>query len=270
MIQYNELVGIKVNMEQINQLNKDLAPTGFEYNYRQDIFYARRDAWQKEYGYRGLYDKLAPNFNMIFDCEPIKFSYKDKDWMIELWKGQYGLLTGAEVGVYVSEDGKHYQCVPENEELYMGFALKKNDKMLVTRFDKHWWLTSFILGEYSKPKELTLIVYIELKDNEMCLAVINALRDMGYNNENLNVMGNSVKITFKKPFTKQSRTRHSPIAKINSAANKRNCRLYNKYTKEQEHTIDKIEYIKEHVPKLYKFAVKIFEGWRKIVMKENK
>ena len=32
----------------------------------------------------------------IIDCEPIYFSYGGKRWLIELWKGQYALTTGAE------------------------------------------------------------------------------------------------------------------------------------------------------------------------------
>ena len=42
------------------------------------------------------YDKTAPYFNMVFDCEPVYFDYNGRTWLIEFWKGQYGINTGAE------------------------------------------------------------------------------------------------------------------------------------------------------------------------------
>ena len=46
------------------------------------------------------YDAAALAMNAIIDCEPIFFDYAGKTWLIELWKGQYGLETGCEIGVY--------------------------------------------------------------------------------------------------------------------------------------------------------------------------
>ena len=37
---------------------------------------------------------------MIIDAYPVYFDYQDKTWMIEFWRGQYGINTGAEIGVY--------------------------------------------------------------------------------------------------------------------------------------------------------------------------
>jgi len=45
-----------------------------------------------------LYDEAAAPLGMIVDCEPIHFEYKGKRWLIQFWKGQYDLPTGAEVG----------------------------------------------------------------------------------------------------------------------------------------------------------------------------
>ena len=39
---------------------------------------------------------------MIIDCEPVRFYYGGKKWLIELWKGQYGMTTGCEIGVYTA------------------------------------------------------------------------------------------------------------------------------------------------------------------------
>ena len=86
--------------QQQNALNNDLKDSGFAYHLMDDYFYSRMDCWQREVGYCRLYDEGAPFFNMIFDAEPITFSYGGKRWLIELWKGQYGITTGAEIGIY--------------------------------------------------------------------------------------------------------------------------------------------------------------------------
>lgn len=73
---------------------------GFDYDSKKDAFYSTKDAWQKNFGYCHLYDVLAPEFRMIIDTEPIRFNYNNKNWLIAFWKGQYGIVTGAEIGIY--------------------------------------------------------------------------------------------------------------------------------------------------------------------------
>ncbi len=74
--------------------------TGFAYDKERDFFYSSLYPWQRRFGYTRLYDVVAPTLSMIIDSEPIRFEYKGYKWMIELWKGQYGMTTGCEVGVY--------------------------------------------------------------------------------------------------------------------------------------------------------------------------
>ena len=71
---------------------------GFLYNPDQDIIYSRMDALQRSFGYAFGYDAAALGMNADLDCEPIFFDYDGKHWMIELWKGQYGLETDAKSG----------------------------------------------------------------------------------------------------------------------------------------------------------------------------
>jgi len=73
---------------------------GFAYPPEKDIFYSTKNAWQKNFGYTRLYDILAPIFRIIIDTEPIKFNYNNKNWLITFWKGQYGIVTGAKIGIY--------------------------------------------------------------------------------------------------------------------------------------------------------------------------
>ena len=73
---------------------------GFWYDPVQDIIYSRMDPVQRKFGYTYGYDASALLMGMAIDCEPIFFKYGGKTWMIELWKGQYGLMTGCEIGIY--------------------------------------------------------------------------------------------------------------------------------------------------------------------------
>ena len=79
---------------------------GFQLDHSQNIFYSKITAWQRRFGYCRLYDEAAAPLGMIIDCEPIYFTYDGRQWLIEFWKGQYGMTTGAEMGVYYTqEDG---------------------------------------------------------------------------------------------------------------------------------------------------------------------
>lgn len=249
---------------QVRQFNKELYPSGFAYDPEKDIFYSLKDAWQRNYGYRDAYDEMATYFNMIIDREPIKFEYQDKHWMIEMWKGQYGLATGGEVGIYVSDDGKNYRCVSEDEEIGIGMTLMKNRKILAQRHERHWWLTAFKLGEYSKPKDLVMIVDLELYDSQMCRAVVNELLRMGYNEHDFMYYRNVVRIRFDVALSKRQRSRNRIAARINMLINKYNCRLYRRYTKRYVCTLDKIGYIRIRIPFLYKFCLKVFSIWKRI------
>ncbi len=83
-----------------------LSVAGFKYDPYEDIFYSTKGAWQKNFGYGHIYDVTAPIFRMIIDTEPVHFSYNNKNWLITFWKGQYGITTGAEIGIYCTKEKK--------------------------------------------------------------------------------------------------------------------------------------------------------------------
>jgi hypothetical protein len=74
---------------------KIMSDLGFTYDETQDIYISRVDSWQRKAGYSFLVDLSAAPVGMIIDCEPIIFDYNGQVYMIELWKGQYDLSTGA-------------------------------------------------------------------------------------------------------------------------------------------------------------------------------
>lgn len=113
--------------------------------------------------------------------------------MIELWKGQYGITTGAEIGIYntASDDiktkqftGTYYDCASDDERLDMSFVLRKNGKVLFKRSGIHWWLTGFKLGEFSHLDTLTMDAKIKFPNRTMRDAFVNGLVDIGYRKKN--------------------------------------------------------------------------------------
>lgn len=252
------------SMAQVERINKEIAGSGFEFEPEQEIFISKHNAWQRKFGYRNLYDEMAESFGMIIDSEPVKFDYGGKKWLIEFWKGQYGITTGAEIGVYTSKDGRHYDSAREDEELFMSFILIKNRDVLIRRHDTHWWLTGFMLGEYSKPAELTMIAEIVFPDGQMCIQFINALRELGYNRKNMSVFRNTVRIRFEKPFTRQPDSKKSIRSRFKMKINKKNCKIFRRYTRRYKYTLDKIGYIKYRAPRLYEICVQTLGIWKKI------
>ncbi len=260
---YQKMVQLPIltQQEKRQKLNELIAPFGFAYDGKQDLFYSRIDSWQRKFGYGRIYDEAAAPLNMIIDCEPIYFDYQEKHWMIEFWKGQYGITTGGEVGIYYLPkrvQGEElllprlvYHCVEDEDTLRIKTILRKKGKELYFRRGYHWWLTGFVLGEFSKPKELEMDIEITLKDSQMRDAFLQGLYEAGYQRNELNVRGNTVWIHFTRPHTKQPVTRNRLFVAVKQWENKRNCKLYQKATKDYVNAYDKILALKERVPLLY-------------------
>ncbi len=247
--------------ERIAELNQELKPFGFVYEPYQDIFYSLMNPWQRELGYCRLYDEASAALSMIIDCEPITFEYNGRKWLIELWKGQYGMTTGGEIGIYYSTvpnldipgifTGTFYYSVSNEECINMSFALRKNGNILFTRNGYHWWLTGFKLGEFSKPSELSMDAILELYDRRMAYTFVNALQKAGYKEDEFSVSGSKVMIHFKKPHTPQPITRTAFTDFIMLRNNESYCNAYNHLTADYPDTIDKLEVVRKESPGMY-------------------
>ena len=243
-------------------LDKGIEIAGYGYDSEQEIFYCNMDAWQRNMGYSRLYDEASAPLGMIVDCEPIYFEYDGKVWLIEFWKGQYDLCTGCEVGVYTAEETElsttetpkytFYNCARNEDRLKIRFSLLKNGEVLFSRNDKHWWLTGFKLGEFSEPSELTMDLYITLKNNTMCNEFVKALKNVGYSEKEITITGNTVHLVFDKPRTTQPVTRTTETDRITQKKNKLLCDSYKGITEVYDNLKDKINAIKKQSPELYK------------------
>ena len=244
-----------------DELDKIIEAAGYRYDSEQDIFYSHMNAWQRNFGYCRLYDEACAPLGMIVDSEPFCFDYEGRKWLIEIWKGQYDMTTGCEIGIYNTSgpnlnipggfNGTFYHCVDNSERLDMSCVLKKDGKPLFTRNEKHWWLTGFVLGEFSEPEQLTMEVTITLKDRIMCNVFVNELIKAGYSSKEIKIDNNTVSFEFDKPHLPQPVTRTEETDRIIQKKNKLLCDLYKDITKSSVDLIDKINKVKEQNPEIY-------------------
>lgn len=157
---------------------------GFEYDEKQGIYYSSIDPWQKYFGFNFIYDMAAPIAGMHYDTERIQFRYDGKDWMIQLWKGQYGMTAGAEIGVYNKTDKiMQYQGVSEDEFLEMSFDFYNQGEYVFSRGpEKHWWLTGFKILNAGVPVLIDLDITIVLPTKSMADAFEKGLKKAARDN----------------------------------------------------------------------------------------
>lgn len=170
-----------------------LEPFGYYYVCDQDLVSTRNDAWQRRAGYTALFDKAALHFHMVFDALPIYFNHCGRTWLIELWKGQYGINTGAEVGIYHADGllepdeyaSAHFQAVDDSERLPVSFNLFRGERLLASMSHTTWWLTAFLVGMFTKPEQLSMEVTIGFPCQEMQHQFLEALDRISMENKSL-------------------------------------------------------------------------------------
>lgn len=157
---------------------------GFEYDEKQGIYYSSVNPWQKGFGFNVVYDMSAPLAGMYYATERIYFQYDNKDWMIQIWKGQYGMTAGAEIGVYNKTDKiMQYDCVSEDEFLEMSFVLyNQGEKMFERGPEKHWWLTGFKIMNIGVPILLDMDMTIKFPTKSMADAFEAGLKKANRDN----------------------------------------------------------------------------------------
>lgn len=242
--------------EKLDLLNRLAEPFGFCYLPAQDIMTSRLDAWQKDFGYRSLYDKTAPHFNMVFDCEPVYFDYKDHTWLIEFWKGQYGINIGGEIGIYYADsiltsdqyEQADFHGVSDSDFLPISMKLYFKGKQLFSIRQLHWWLTGFCMGNYCEPENLIMDISIAFPNEEMLQSFVKGLENLGYKTSELCMNCLRVSFSFSVPHTKQPRKVYRFQTQISQWGNRFLCKLYVYITKPFTCTIDRILYLYFFLP----------------------
>ncbi|MBQ7597967.1 MAG: DUF4474 domain-containing protein [Clostridia bacterium] len=184
---------------QIHNFLRDHEVLGYQYSYPDDYYYTNdKKCWQKYFGFSKFYDLVSPYILLEYDYVRVYFTYEGKDWMIQFWKGQYGLIFyGCEVGVYnrrhsSKEPGVFtlYNCAKEEDWMYMEQSLYHDTTGLGTYkreftrpWDKYWWCTGFKRGHLrveEPARELRSVGTIEMKDEEMVRLFTEGLEKCGF------------------------------------------------------------------------------------------
>lgn len=251
--------------EKIEKLNRALSAFGFCYDEENDAISSVRHPWQREMGYCSAYDEAAFSMYMIIDCEPVYFNYNGSRYLLELWKGQYGCTTGAEIGLYVNRSADpakqpedlFYESVGDEECLGMYFDLYKNGERILRRKGIHWWLTGFCVGMCSDREELSLEVGLTFPNGAMRAAFCEGLLRAGYAAKDIRVEQCTVRFRFNNPYSPQPNACGRWCRRRVMRRNLRNCRLYCKVTSAFCSTLDKITYIGFCFPLLYRTIIRI-------------
>lgn len=250
--------------EKCRLLDELIAPFGYTYLPSQDIFTSRLDAWQRDFGYCALYDDTAVLFNMVFDCLPVYFDYCGRTWLVELWKGQYGINTGCEIGVYHADrilgEFERRNAVfhaVENEEMpeitltFSSSANRrgKNCGIIARLCARHWWLAAFRMGCFSNPSSLCLQAQICLPNPEMAEAFVRGLVSAGYNRAQIQCRCCTVAFCFAKDAPRQKRGfLYRLAAWVVQWGNWFWCRVYLWVTRPFCSALDRILYLYYYLP----------------------
>ena len=170
----------------------------YQYSYVDDYYYTNdKEAWQYNFGFGKIYDFVSPYVLLEYDYIRIFFTYEGKDWMLQMWKGQYGMIFyGGEIGVYTrihSDEGvgfwTMFRCAAEEDWLKMEMTLWHEElngdwtREFTREYDYYWWCTGFKNGHLRQEEpadELRLTARITFKDEEMAKLVSDGLVDCGF------------------------------------------------------------------------------------------
>ncbi len=170
----------------------------YQYSYIDDYYYTNdKEAWQYNFGFGKIYDFVSPYILLEYDYIRVFFTYQNKDWMLQMWKGQYGLIFyGGEIGIYNRDhvdDGisewTFFNCPAEKDWLNMEMTLWHQEingnwtREFTREYTKYWWCTGFKNGHLRQEEpadELRLTGRITLKDAEMTKLVVDGLKECGF------------------------------------------------------------------------------------------
>ena len=174
---------------------KGLLGLGFECSVYDLFIYATVNCWMHDFGFCFFYDWFCyttPFFN--YRTRRFKFDYDGKEWMVQVWKGNYVITNGSEVGVYCRDRekfGTYYDCY--DGLMNMSLKLEYGDTLIYETSAEHWWLNGFKIGDtlYS-PSAMTMSFSVELLDEEMANALADAINSHYMHDVSCTVDGKTV------------------------------------------------------------------------------
>ncbi len=247
------------------------APFGYTYHCCCSFFSSTLDAWQKDAGYTWFYDYMAPRFQMVFDSLPVYFDYRGRTWLIEFWKGQYGINTGAEIGTYHADrllseaeyQVAHFSAVDEHEMLSCSLHLSEADGTYVKLSEKHWWLTAFLPGVFSRPGDLCLKSSLYFPHEEMLTAFYNGLCKAGYPADQITIQNLCLSFTFHRPMPEHYGLFTRFHRHLSQFLNRIYCRLFVWVTRPFVCTEDRVLYLYFYLPFCFRRLMRLHRFHRR-------
>lgn len=183
-----------------NNDNSGLCGSGFNFSLNEMITYATVDCWMRNFGFCVSYDIIANSMPILFNYNTRRFhfDYDGLEWMIQIWKGNYVVANGGEVGLYnrspENKFGTFYNCANNDQMLEMSLQIYAGDELLVNREpQRHWWANGFSLSKtVYLPASLTMKFSIVMPNEEMlnafCESIENHyMRDVSYTVDGLTI-----------------------------------------------------------------------------------
>ena len=203
-------------------------------SYQMDkngIFYVEKEPWQKQFGFTQIYDLASPLIQLVYGTVRVKFRYDyvyklheegankgkvvrdvtgkpvyetdekgnpiPKDWMVQMWKGRYGLvMLGGEIGIYTKPSTQsaefYYSAVAEEEIIMAMDVYQKNLEKGTTQYlftrgpESAWWLTGFVPGSFlneqssDKRSEVIMVGNLQFPTQEMTDIFVAAFEKAGF------------------------------------------------------------------------------------------
>ena len=170
----------------------------YMYSYVDDYYYTDdKNCWQDNFGFARIYDIVSPYFVLEYDYIRVFFPYDGQDFMVQLWKGQYGyVFYGGEIGIYHKDHSDKapgmltfFKCAEEKYWPYMTMSVYHEElngeyvREFTREYDKYWWCTGFKNGHLrvvEPADELRIIARVTMNDKEMATLFADGLEDCGF------------------------------------------------------------------------------------------
>jgi len=171
---------------------KDSAPPMKLLEYKMDengIFYIARPTWM-EYLYQ------EPGLQMAYGSVRVKFQYDQKDWLIQMWKGRYGIgivMLACEICIATKplmQTAEEYTLATPEEELVLkmdvyqkNFQTRKIQHLFTRGPEKTGWFNGLIPGDFhqaNRKDEIIVVGSITFPDEEMLRAFEEPFAEAGF------------------------------------------------------------------------------------------
>lgn len=246
-------------IEKTYLLSNAVRPYGFTWQPDKQAFTSIINAWQRDYGYCQLFDEVAPRFNVLADCEPVYFDYDGKTWLIEIWKGQYGIHTGAAIGIYHADHRvspifypeTRFQSANNKELMKLSYRLIEGSDTILAESSNHWWLTGFTPKHLVSAADLRMPVCITFPNLEMMDGFIDSLLILGYSLCELSIYQTSVSFCFIKPKGSQPSHCSAFHNYFIALKNRIMSQIYAIITRQFTNTQDKLVYLYFYLPPIF-------------------